>query len=173
VIITKDFMSRQRRSGEANGHFHFEATWLGKEKCAEVVTEAWREAMDGHNSSVHTAPGAVAVDLKDWSRNVLGDLEKRRKKLKVEPERCRSGGLCRDIVAREEVLRYMLEKLEEKINIYWRQRAHVRWLEKGDRNTSFFHAACKERRRCNIIARLRRDDGSWVEEEEENEKFYK
>jgi hypothetical protein len=136
-----------------------------------VVTEAWKRAMEGSPSSVHTAVRAVASDLQYWSRNVLGDLEKRRKKIKSELEQCRRGGLHRDNCAREEVLRYRLEKLEEQIDTYWRQRAHVKWLEKGDRNTSFFHAACKERRRFNRIARLRRDDGSWVEEEEEKRRF--
>jgi hypothetical protein len=81
-------------------------------------------------------------------------------------ERCRRGELNRDNLAKEEILRYMLEKMEEQIDIYWRQRAHVRWLEKGDQNTSFFHAACSERRRSNKIGRLKKDDGGWVEEEE-------
>ena len=47
----------------------------------------------------------------------------------------------------------------------------MRWLEKGDRNTSFFHAVCSERRRSNRIGRLKKDDGGWVEEEEEKRRF--
>ena len=43
-----------------------------------------------------------------------------------------------DSVAREELLRFKLEKLEEKRNTYWRQSAKVHWLDKGDRNTRFF-----------------------------------
>jgi hypothetical protein len=44
--------------------------------------------------------------------------------------------------------------------MYWKQRAHVKWLEKGDKNTSFFHASCSERRKNNFIGKLRREDGS-------------
>lgn len=40
-------------------------------------------------------------------------------------------------------------------------------MQKGDRNTSFFHAACSERRRRNKIGRLKNDEGVWVENEEE------
>jgi hypothetical protein len=167
VIITTDFLPAQGKRWEPNGHFHFEASWMGEETCAAVVTGAWKTAMEGVSPSVHTTLRAVASDLQTWSRNVLGDLEKRRKKIKMELERCRRGVLDRNNVAREEVLRYRLEKMEEQIDIYWKQRAHVRWLEKGDRNTSFFHAACKERRRFNRIAGLKRDDGSWVEDDEE------
>jgi hypothetical protein len=63
-------------------HFHFEASWLGEENCAEVVMEAWKSALEGGSNLVHTALGVVAGGSMDWSRNVLGDLEKRRKKLK-------------------------------------------------------------------------------------------
>jgi hypothetical protein len=48
-------------------------------------------------------------------------------------------------VVKEGVLKYKPEKLEEQVDTYWRQWAHVAWLQKGDRNTSFFHATCSER----------------------------
>ena len=93
------------------------------------------------------------------------------KKVKKELEANRRRAIDRDQVAREEILRYKLEKLEEQIDIYWRQRAHVKWLEQGDRNTTFFHAMCRERRRRNRIGRMKKEDGSWVEEEVENCRF--
>jgi hypothetical protein len=40
-------------------------------------------------------------------------------------------------------------------------------LQFGDRNTSFFHNACSERKRRNGIGKLKKEDGSWVEGEEE------
>jgi hypothetical protein len=96
---------------------------------------------------------------------VLGDLEKRVKNLKKELENCRRSGIDREQVAREAVLRYKLERLEEQVDIFWRQRAHVNWLQKGDRNTSFFHAACREKKKKNHIGRIRRDDGVRLEGE--------
>jgi len=74
-------------------------------------------------------------------------------------------------VVREELLRFKLERLENQVDMFWRQQAHVRWLQEGDRNTSFFHAMCRERRKRNRIGRLRKDDGSWVEVEEEKRSF--
>jgi hypothetical protein len=44
----------------------------------------------------------VAASLKDWSGNVLGDLEKRVKKVKGELEKCRRRNISRDQVAMEE-----------------------------------------------------------------------
>lgn len=56
---------------------------------------------------------------------------------------------------------FKVDRLEEQIDIYWKQRAHVNWLRFGDRNTNFFHNACSSRRRRNRIGRLMKGDGSW------------
>jgi hypothetical protein len=67
-------------------------------------------------------------------------------------------------VAREAAVRFQIDKIEEQIDIYWKQRSHTKWLEKGDRNTKFFHAACSERRRRNRIGRLQNGVGvGWKE----------
>uniref|UniRef100_A0A0D9WB52 Uncharacterized protein n=1 Tax=Leersia perrieri TaxID=77586 RepID=A0A0D9WB52_9ORYZ len=62
----------------------------------------------------------VAGDLWDWSKNILGDLEKRIKAAKKSLEVCRRRALTSVEVAREQVLRHRLERLEEQWDIYWR-----------------------------------------------------
>jgi hypothetical protein len=62
--------------------FKFEASWLEEEKCGEVVGNAWQRAMEEPNTSTQQALKMVADGLLDWSHNVLGDLEKRVKKVK-------------------------------------------------------------------------------------------
>ena len=69
------------------------------------------------------------------------------------------------------MLRYRLDKLEEHVDVYWKQRAHVNWLEKGDKNTKFFHSWCSERRRRNRIGKLKKEDGGWVEDEVKKQDF--
>jgi hypothetical protein len=60
-----------------------------------------------------------------------------------------------------------IEKLENQRDLYWKQRAKVNWLTKGDRNTTFFHSYASERKKHNRIKQLKREDGSMVEGEEE------
>lgn len=61
--------------------------------------------------------------------------------------------------------------MKEQIDLYWKQRSHSKWLEKGDRNTKFFHAACSEQRRRNRIGRISNGEGGWVENEVEKQVF--
>ena len=98
---------------------------------------------------------------------MLGGLEKWLKQAKRELERWRRAPICDESVGREVVWSFKVDQLEEQIDTYWRQRAHINWLQFGDRNTSFFHNACSERKRRNGIGKLKKEDGSWVEGEEE------
>jgi len=106
----------------------------------------------------------VSTDLWDWSKNNLGDLEKRIKRARRDLEACRKGMLNGQNVSREAILRYKLERLEDQKELYWRQRAHVHWLREGDRNTKFFHQYASDRKRINKINKLVKDDGGVVED---------
>jgi hypothetical protein len=101
----------------------------------------------------------------DWSRNKLGDLEKRISRIKKELESWRRKGISPEQVRREELLRFKLGRLEDQTELYWKQRSHVQWMKNGDRNTKYFHSVASERKRINRIKKLRREDGSVVEEE--------
>jgi hypothetical protein len=91
-------------------------------------------------------------------------LEKSIKRTRKALEECRRRVVSSESVGREELLKLKLEKLEEKKNIYWHQRAKVHWLDKGDRSTRFFHQYASERRRRNRINKLVKEDGVVVEE---------
>lgn len=43
-----------------------------------------------------------------------------------------------------------------------KQRAHIDWLKKGDRNTQFFHNCCSEWKRRNKITKLRDDHSNFI-----------
>lgn len=47
---------------------------------------------------------------------------------------------------------------------FWKQRARVKWLHDGDRNTKFFHASTVEKRSRLRITRIKDDAGHWLEE---------
>jgi hypothetical protein len=102
-----------------------------------------------------------------WDKEVLGELKNRIKKAKKALEECRRKPINQQNISREHVLRFKLGRLEDQHNTFWQQRAHANWLKFGDRNTGYFHAVASERRKTNMIRRLRREEGGVVESEEE------
>jgi hypothetical protein len=144
----------------------FEAQWLLEEDCEKVVNSAWEEAAARGASCTMDLLKSVSNDLHIWSRDVLGDLQQRIKILRIELEDLRRGVISEASVRKEQVARFKLDRLEDQLDVFWRQRAHVQWLEKGDRNTSFFHAHASERKKKNTIRRLKGDDRVVVEGEE-------
>lgn len=121
--------------------------------------------MEVRGGKVHEALQDVAHDLQDWSRNILGDLEKRIKRTRKALEERRRGVIVENLANKVELLKFKLGRREEQRNMYWRQRAKVHWLEKGDRNTKFFYQYATERKRRNRIRRAVFDDGRVMEEE--------
>ena len=47
---------------------------------------------------------------------------------------------------------------------HWAQRSRINWLQNGDKNTSYFHNFAKERRKRNLIKKLRNENGAWLED---------
>ena len=50
---------------------------------------------------------------------------------------------------------------------FWKQRSRLLWLKLGDRNTGFFHAITKSRKRVNAFSVIEKEDGQMVHKEEE------
>jgi hypothetical protein len=144
----------------------FEARWLDEEGCDEIIKNAWDVAGIRGETSIMEKLRVVSRELHSWSREVIGDLQKRIKQLKADLETCRRDGITAATLNKEQVLRYRLEKMEDQWETHWKQSAHVEWLQNGDRNTTFFHKVASERKKHNTIKKLRREDGVMVEGEE-------
>ncbi|KAL0288976.1 UNVERIFIED_CONTAM: hypothetical protein Sangu_2635600 [Sesamum angustifolium] len=55
-----------------------------------------------------------------------------------------------------------LEELSTKDEILWKQRAKALWLNKGDKNTTFFHAKANERKLRKEVKALRDETGTLI-----------
>jgi hypothetical protein len=81
-------------------------------------------------------------------------------------EEWRWKGISEEQVRKEAVIRFKLSRLEDQRETYWKQRAHAHWMKEGDRNTKYFHSFAFVRRKMNWITKLKKEDGSVVEDEE-------
>lgn len=61
------------------------------------------------------------------------------------------------------------EKLEIK-ELFGKQKANVKWLAKGDKNTRFFDQTLQQKKQRLHIHRLGNEDGDWITDPEEIQK---
>lgn len=170
VIVELGERELKRWEGPREVLRKFEARWL-EEECEARVEEAWGGALLGGDANVMELQRKVLGELWEWDRSVLGVLEKRVKNAKRELERCRRRGISQEQVNHEHLLKYKLERLEDQLSVYWKQRAHNSWLLKGDRNTKFFHAFASERKRRNFVKKTKSGWG-WYSRGESTKKLY-
>ena len=62
-----------------------------------------------------------------------------------------------------------LEAREKQDSLYWQQKASVKWLKEGERNTKFFHKSVIQNMNSSRIQRLKTRDGNIVETRREIE----
>ncbi|XP_027171890.1 uncharacterized protein LOC113771513 [Coffea eugenioides] len=62
-----------------------------------------------------------------------------------------------------------LQRAQGKLNralaveeLYWHQKARVKWIRSGDRNSKYFHAVVKQRRVQGMLHRIKKADEAWV-----------
>jgi hypothetical protein len=91
----------------------FEARWLMEEDCDTIVTNAWNKAKSHGHTQVKDLITSVSKELHSWSKDVLGDLQKRIKNPKKELEVCRRRDISDHSVHKEQVIKFKLERLEE------------------------------------------------------------
>lgn len=67
------------------------------------------------------------------------------------------------------MLRSQLNDWLDKEEIMWDQRSKQLWLINGDRNTKYFHTLARTRKINNSVVRIKKQDGTWLEDYEEIE----
>ena len=60
----------------------------------------------------------------------------------------------------------------DREQIMWAQKAKKDWDLKGDRNTKFFQAVVRARRRRNQISQIKTQDNTWLSEHQEIEQHF-
>lgn len=166
-ILVRIKQSADRPKGRA---FRFQNMWIRNEGFMEVVQNCWSRPIEaGGLLGLQVKLARVKKTLKQWNREVFGNIHNNLKKTEEKIATAQSDFETNPLsalrmVVNELIANYiLLLKMEED---FWRQKASLRWLSDGDRNTRFYQSWVKQKRvRLHIHGIL--DNGREIEKEEE------
>ncbi|WMV59326.1 hypothetical protein MTR67_052711 [Solanum verrucosum] len=146
--------------------FRFLNFWAKHNDFMKVVEESWAEEIKGSPFFiVHSKLKKLKKVLSQWSKSTFGDffqkiatledlVKAKEVQLEISPTEENRGILSK---AEAELKRY--RHIEEE---YWRQKAGMKWFKDGDRNTKFFHAYVKGKRRKLQVKEIRTRQGDII-----------
>lgn len=60
-----------------------------------------------------------------------------------------------------------LTKYYHLVEEFWRQKAGIQWFKDGDRNSKFFHAHVRGKRKKLHVSRILDNNDNWIESQED------
>ena len=135
--------------------------------CSEIVEAVWLSREDGDvQNHVIRKIDKCGKELRVWNWDYFGNvrmvLSQKRKELKEAEKvamRSRNNQQVRE-------LKKEIAELIDKENRLWFQRSKVLWAKFGDRNSKFFHSQASQRKRKNLIRKLKDSNGRVFKENE-------
>ncbi|XP_019257601.1 PREDICTED: uncharacterized protein LOC109235804 [Nicotiana attenuata] len=149
--------------------FRFLNFWVEHATFKEVVQENWKVDFCANpytifNHKLKKLKKALSV----WSKKTYGDTFQKiasmaevvivhEAEFEANPTRVNRQRLQK---VQAELTRFLA--LEEN---YWKQKAGMSWFKDGDRNTKFFHAQVRGRRKKLQLSRIQNSQGVWIDDE--------
>ncbi|KAJ4839200.1 hypothetical protein Tsubulata_023151 [Turnera subulata] len=135
--------------------FRFFAAWLLHEEFDTLVQDGWNADL--------TLPDALPCFMEKaqiWNRTVFVNIHRRKRNLLA-----RIGGIQKYLETKpsnfltklEMELRLELDTVLMQEELLWAQKAKCKWIQAGDKNTSYFHTTVAGRRRRSRITELQDD----------------
>ncbi|KAF7844993.1 ribonuclease H [Senna tora] len=155
-------ITEEQENNPQNRPFRFEACWLQYKDFNKFIKKQWNKDSE-HNSMLH----GLALKLKDWNRNVFGNIRVRKNNLKRRIKGIQAALDKKFNPYLEELGRSLEKELEEVLNqeeAHWFQKARCKWIREGDRNTKYYHTKAIARRRRNKILMLKDENDEWTED---------
>ncbi|XP_073355332.1 uncharacterized protein [Aegilops tauschii subsp. strangulata] len=144
----------------ATQSFRYENVWQSHADYDEKVRKMWQSgAGQGGLQGIVDALSMVQSELGAWGHKEFWNMERRVRKLQKRLERLRTAAIGCGPNDEERVVASQLREALRQEEIWLKQRSRVLWLHAGDRNTSYFQAQARQRKRINRITSLELADG--------------
>ncbi|VFQ76999.1 unnamed protein product [Cuscuta campestris] len=130
--------------------FRFQDFWISHHSFYKVVEDYWNmQPMIGGMRGLAVKLQGLKPILKAWSKDTFGDIFETVKKaelkaLKAQEDYETNPGDTLKCLANQANAELIVAS--NRVTTYWKQKAHLKWMELGDQNSSFFHSYVKGRR---------------------------
>ncbi|GER24988.1 RNA-directed DNA polymerase-like protein [Striga asiatica] len=134
--------------------FYFDRRWAKEEGFDECVKKAWKMQVTGAGLySFQKRLRNVKFGLLGWLTSTATNSSKIIKECNAKLELLSSQGGAREWTEWYSC-KEKIHKAYKDEELYWKQKARVRWLKEGDNNTRFFQACVNQRRSMNSLENL-------------------
>ncbi|XP_042515184.1 uncharacterized protein LOC122089493 [Macadamia integrifolia] len=166
LIVVSDDVQRP-----TNIPFRFHSFWMENDQFISVVEEAWKTSIGGNPIFVLAQKlKQVKENLKVWARanfpNLNDEVDKAKLELKKVQDMIEVAGMNDELFNREADAKTVLLKANQMYEKLWAEKAKLRWMKNGDCNSKIFHLSVKLRRLKNQITSLKKEDGTWVSDQQ-------
>lgn len=98
--------------------FRYEEAWLREASCHDIIHEAWEREGDCRSKLMLTA-----TSLGKWSKEKFGDFAKEIRECKKVMNELMEKEQTEDVFAKMRAIDLRMDELEEREELYWRQRS--------------------------------------------------
>ncbi|KAL4281246.1 hypothetical protein GQ457_03G036790 [Hibiscus cannabinus] len=173
VVLHMDLIGSDHRpillkagnSGDRNAArpFRFVFAWQDHPDFKQLLLDTWK-----NDDPVEVNLQHCKETLTSWNSNNFGHIGQRKRRILS-----RLRGIDNYFSSRsstylstlENSLKAELDVVLEQEESLWLQKSRCKWFCDGDRNTKYFHACARERKRVNTISALRKEGEGWCEEQ--------
>ena len=167
ILLTAAAGPRPQERKRRQKLFRFEECWMRDEKCVDVIREAWRQG-----GEVDRCVNNTARELQKWGKKHFGSIDKELSECRKQMSELVQDEPTEEVIAQMKALDARMDELEEREEVYWKQRSRQDWLQGGDKNTKFFHAKAQQRKDRNSIMQIKDEAGNMYDKEPEIEEIF-
>ncbi|VFQ73124.1 unnamed protein product [Cuscuta campestris] len=151
--------------------FRFLNVWCSHTSFKDFVASSWGKSYQGGGMrglafKLATLKRALLQWNKEVFRNIFDAVSKAQERL-LRAEDTLERDDCEENVVACNLARALLQQAHKKEEMFWSQKANVRWISQGDASTAFFHSLVKGRRNRLFISSLKNTAGCMLSSQEE------